>query len=39
MLAATKSQVPPFSAYDFVGVQANSLRLIEQWLAGSTIVH
>ena len=33
MLAATESRVPRFSPYDFVGVQAESLRRIEHWLA------
>jgi hypothetical protein len=33
MLAATESRIPRFSPYDFVGVQVESLRRIEQWLA------
>jgi hypothetical protein len=37
MLAATESRLPRFSAYDFVGVQAQSLRRIEHWLTDSRI--
>ncbi len=33
MQAATESRVPRFSPYDFAGVQIQSLRRIEQWLA------
>lgn len=33
MLAATESRVPPFSPFDFVSVQGESLRRIEAWLA------
>jgi HEAT repeat protein len=33
MLSGTESRVPHFSAYDFVGVQQQSLRRIEHWLA------
>jgi hypothetical protein len=32
---ATQSRVPRFSAYDFVGVQAESLRNIERWIGSS----
>ncbi|NOT26811.1 MAG: hypothetical protein HOP16_11995 [Acidobacteria bacterium] len=39
LLAATESQVPPFSAYDFVRVQADSLRHIERWLAELRVPH
>ena len=37
MLAATESRVPRFSAYDFVGIQNQSLRRIEHWLGGSQV--
>ena len=33
MQAATEARVPRFSPYDFVSVQVDSLRRIEQWLA------
>jgi len=39
MQAATASQVPHFSAYDFVQVQAASLRRIESWVANPGLRH
>ncbi len=33
MQAATESRVPRFNSYDFIGVQTESLRRIERWLA------
>jgi hypothetical protein len=39
MQAATESRLPPFSAYDFVGRQDESLRRIAGWLAEPAVSH